>query len=212
MISPILRWLGIAVIVIGYAVIANYTNQSPHNATLGAMVALAPVALAAVLLIWRSERRIRTAALTVFASILLGLAWPLLIHHYDWIYWLEHESLQWALFLTFGRTLIANRKPLCTRFAEMAHGPLTPAHAHYAYKVTVAWTLFFAGMIMTSTWLFFMYPIGVWSIFSNFIFLPLVALMFIAEFIIRKLVLQEKTQGNIMDAVRAYLESSRHKP
>lgn len=212
MISPILRWLGVAVIVIGYAVIANYTNQAPHNAALGAMVALAPLAVAASLLIWRSEQRMRMAALAIFASILLWLAWPLLVRHYDWIYWLEHESLQSALFLTFARTLVANRKPLCTRFAEMSHGPLTPAHAQYAYKVTVAWTLFFAAMIMTSTWLFFMYPIGVWSIFSNFIFLPLVALMFIAEFIIRKLVLQEKAQGNIMDAVRAYLESSRHRP
>ncbi|ARU31065.1 hypothetical protein CAP31_04800 [Sulfuriferula sp. AH1] len=212
MIPPILRWLGIGAIVTGYAVVANHTNQSPHNAALGAMVALAPIALAALLLIWRSRQRMRMITLVIFTSIVLWLGWPLLIRHYDWIYWLEHESLQSVLFLTFARTLIANRKPLCTRFAEMTHGPLTPAHAHYAYKVTVAWTLFFAGMIMTSTWLFFMYPIGVWSIFSNFIFLPLVALMFIAEFIIRKLVLQEKAQGNIMDAVRAYLESSRHRP
>lgn len=212
MIPPVLRWLSIAVIVIGYAILANHTNQSPANATLGAAVALAPLAFAALLLLWRSERRMRPAAAIVFAGMLLWLGWPLLTRHYGWIYWLEHESLQWALFLTFARTLIANRKPLCTQFAEMTHGPLTPAHAHYAYKVTVAWTVFFAGMIVTSTWLFFMYPISVWSIFSNFIFLPLVALMFIVEFIIRKLVLREKAQGHIMDAVRAYMENSRHKP
>ena len=35
-----LRWLGLAAVVIGYAVLANYTNQSTQMGTLGALLAL----------------------------------------------------------------------------------------------------------------------------------------------------------------------------
>ena len=208
-----LRWLGIAVVMITYAILANHTNQSSHDSTLGTLVAIAPIVLAATLLAWRSRQRISMLVLAVIlAGTSLWFAWPLLKQHYDWIYWLEHESLQLILFTTFARTLIANRQPLCSQFAEILQGgPLTPAHARYAYKVTVAWTVFFAIMIMTSTWLFFMYPIAIWSIFSNFVFLPLVMLMFIMEFIIRKWTLPDIAHADLMAALRIYLDNSGHR-
>lgn len=208
-----LRWLGIAAVMIIYAILANYTNQSSHDSTLGTGVAIAPIALAGTLLAWRSSQRIHMLVLAVIlAGSALWLAWPLLKQHYGWIYWLEHESLQLILFTTFARTLIANRQPLCTQFAEILQGgPLTPAHARYAYQVTVAWTAFFAIMMMTSMWLFFMCPIAIWSIFSNFVFLPLVMLMFIMEFVIRKWALPDIQHTDIMAALRTYLASSGHR-
>ena len=205
------RWLAIAAVVIGYAILANYTNQSAHNGTLGALLALAPIVLTSLVLAWRSAQRTAMLGLITLAGSALWLSWPLLTRHYGWIYWLEHESVQWVLFLTFARTLIANRQPLCSQFAETLHGPLTPAHARYAEKVTIAWAAFFAVMIITSSWLFFMYPIGIWSIFSNFVFLPLVILMFIVEFIIRQWALPDIAHANIMDAVRTYMDNARHK-
>jgi len=64
-------------------------------------------------------------------------------------------GLQLILLMTFGRTLLAGRQPLCTRFAQAAHTPLTPQHELYARRVTVAWTLFFAAMALISTLLIF---------------------------------------------------------
>lgn len=209
--ANMLRIIGIAAVIIIYSVLANYTNQSIHTGTLGALVALAPLALATVLLVLNSKQRMRMLTLSIFAGILLWLAWPLLKQHYGWIYWLEHESLQFILFVTFTRTLFANRKPLCTQLAEIIHGTLTSAQLSYAYKVTVAWALFFATMIITSTSLFFMYPIGVWSVFSNFVFLPLVALMFIVEFIIRKRVLPDIAHASIIDTVRIFQNNARRR-
>ena len=73
-----------------------------------------------------------------------------------------------------------------------------------------------AGLIAWRAWpqlerhsalLFFLTPLAVWSAFANFLTLPLVALMFVAEFLVRRRVLNE-AQGSPLDAVRAYLNRS----
>ncbi len=199
-----LAWLGGAALITGYAVLANYTNQSAGNARLGALVSIAPLALAAVLLAWRSRPRLPMTGLLVLAGVALRLAWPLLKQHFGWVYWLEHESLQVLLFTTFARTLTAHQQPLCTQFAQIMYGELSPQHIRYSHRVTVVWTVFFGAMIAISTGLFFTYPIRVWSIFSNFVFLPLVIVLFVVEFMVRKSVLPEVAHSHIMDAARTY--------
>ncbi len=206
-----MRGLIIAVAIIGYAILANYTNQSTGTGTLGVLVALAPLILTGVIMTWHATRRGLMISLFLVAATLVWLVWPLLELHYGWIYWLEHESLQWALLLTFARTLHQQRQPLCTQLATIVHGELTPAYAHYTYQVTIAWTAFFALMILISTSLFFLQPIAVWSIFANFIFMPLVALMFIAEYAVRKVARPELAQVSIMDAVHAFMQHSAHR-
>jgi uncharacterized membrane protein len=207
-----LRWLGIAAVVIGYAVLANYTNQSAAASTLGALVAIAPIALTTLVLAWRSAQRKIMLGLLALAGACLWLVWPALKQHFGWIYWLEHESVQWLLLIAFGRTLLANRQPLCAQFADIVHGPLTTKHVRYARQVTIAWTIFFAAMIVISTGLFFTQPVAVWSIFANFIFLPLVALMFIVEYAVRKVLLPDLEETRIMDAVRAFMHHSSPRP
>uniref|UniRef100_E6QWF5 Transmembrane protein n=1 Tax=mine drainage metagenome TaxID=410659 RepID=E6QWF5_9ZZZZ len=205
----IFRGLGMATTLIGYAILANYTNQSEKMGMLGALVALAPIVLTGVVLAWRSaHRRFMLSWVTFLLMTLLWLLWPVLKQHYGWVYWLEHESMQWALFIVFARTLFAHRQPLCTQFAAIVHGPLTPEHARYARQITIAWTAFFATMILISTGLFFTQPIAIWSVFANFIFLPLVALMFIVEYGVRKWALPDLDETSIMDGVRAFMQHS----
>jgi uncharacterized membrane protein len=206
--AGLMRGLVIAFAIIGYAILANHTNQSTQNASLGVLVALAPLLLTGIIMTWHATRRGLLISLLIVAGALAWLMWPVLERHYGWIYWLEHESLQWALLLTFARTLRQQRQPLCTQLATIVHGELTPLYAHYTYQVTVAWTAFFALMILISTSLFFLQPIAIWSIFANFVFMPLVALMFIAEYAVRKVVRPELAQVNIMDAVHAYMQHS----
>lgn len=204
----ILRWLGIATLVIGYPLLAHYTNKSAHSGNLGALVAIAPVVLLALVLAWRSPQRIVMLGVLVLMCVALWAGWSALEHHYGLVYWLQNVAMQLILFMTFGRTLIAGRQPLCTRFAEAVHAPLTPQHEIYARQVTVAWTLFFAGMALASTLLFFLAPLATWSVFANFLTLPLVALMFIAEYWVRRWVLPEMRHTHILDAVRAFRNTS----
>lgn len=204
----ILRWLGIAALAIGYPLLAHYTNESAHSGNLGALVAIAPVLLIALVLAWRSAQRLVMLGVLVLACAALWAGWPALEHHFGLVYWLQHVGMQLVLFMTFARTLIAGRQPLCTRFAEAVHAPLTPQHALYARQVTVAWTLFFAAMALASTLLFFLAPLTTWSIFANFLTLPLVALMFIAEYWVRRWILPDMQHTHILDAVRAFRNAS----
>lgn len=200
----IVRWLGIAVLVISYPLLAHYTNESAQRGNLGALVAIAPVVLIALVLAWRSPRRRLMLGVLVLLCLALWSWWPALEHHYGVVYWLQHAGMQLVLGIIFGRTLVAGRQPLCTRFAEAVHGPLTPRHEIYARQVTVAWTLFFAAMMLVSTALFFLAPLATWSVFANFMTLPLVALMFIVEYRVRRRVLPDLPNPHILDAVRAF--------
>lgn len=203
-----LRWLGIAVLVIGYPVLAHYTNEPASNPDLGALVAIAPVILIAMVLAWRSSHRTVMLGIMLLACASLWFGWPMLEQHFGLVYWLQYMAMQLILLMTFARTLVAGQQPLCTRFAEAVHAPLTPQHENYARQVTIAWTLFFATMAVISTLLFFLAPLATWSVFSNFLTLPLVALMFIAEYWVRKWLLPDTQNMRILDAIRAFRDNS----
>jgi uncharacterized membrane protein len=202
----ILPWLGIAALVIGYPLLAHYTNESAHSGNLGALVAIAPVVLIALALAWRSPRRFILLGVVALLCIALWVEWQALENHFGLVYWLQHVGIQLLLCMTFARTLIAGRQPLCTRFAEAVHAPspLTPQHEIYARQVTVAWSLFFLAMALVSTLLFFLAPLATWSVFANLLTLPLVALMFIGEYWVRRWLLPNLRHTHILDAVRAY--------
>jgi len=204
----IVPWLGIAALVIGYPLLAHYTNESAYNGNLGAWVAIAPVILIALALAWRSPRRFIMLGALGLSCIALWAGWSALEQHFGLVYWLQHVGLQLILFFTFGRTLIAGRRPLCARFAEALHALLTPQHEIYARQVTIAWTLFFFTMALMSTVLFFLAPLAAWSVFANFLTLPLVGLMFIAEYWIRRRKLPDTQHTHILDAVRAFRNTS----
>ena len=71
-------------------------------------------------------------------------------------------------------------------------------------QFTVAWTLFFAVMLLASTSLFFLTPLATWSVFADFLTLPLVALMFVVEYGVRRRVLPDMQNTHILDAFRAF--------
>ncbi len=204
----ILRWIGIGALVIGYPFLAHYTNQTTQNGNLGAVVAIAPVVLIALILAWRSPHRFIMFAMASLLCIALWIGWPALEQHFGLVYWLQHVGMQLILFMTFARTLFAGRKPICTVFAEAVHAPLSPEHVIYARQVTVAWTWFFGAMALVSTLLFFLGPLTTWSFFSNFLTLPLVAAMFVAEYWVRRVILPDSKNTRILDAVRAFRNSS----
>jgi uncharacterized membrane protein len=204
MLRRVLRWLGIAVLVVGYPLLAHYTNESAQRGNLGALVAIAPVVLTVLVLAWRSSRRLLMLGMVLLLCVALWAVWSALEHHFGVVYWLQNAGIQFVLCIIFGRSLMAGQKPLCTRFAEAVHAPLTPQHEHYARQVTLAWTLFFAAMVLISTMLFFLAPLATWSVFANFMTLPLVALMFIVEYRVRRRLFPNMRDTHILDAVRAF--------
>lgn len=202
------RWLGIGLLLIGYPVLAHYTNVNAHNGQLGAGVAVAPVFVIGLVYALKSSPRWVWLSLFAMTGAAGASSWTLLEHHFGVLYWLQDAGMQCILFMTFARTLVAGRKPLCTQLAEMAHGEITPQHAHYAHQVTWAWACFFGLMAIISTLLFFLTPLTTWSVFANFLTLPLVAFMFILEHLVRRKVLPERSHRSIADTFRVWKNQS----
>lgn len=206
-VNPVVRSAAVATCIVVYALLVHHVNASGQVSALGAILALLPIAATGLALMRNASTRGSGVLVLLVAGLVAWRAWPQLERHAALLFWLQDVGLMLFLLLGFGRTLRAGCKPLCVHFAEMMHGPLSPPHAAYARQATLAWTLFFAAMAIVSSLLFFLAPLAVWSAFANFLTLPLVALMFVAEFLVRRRVLAE-TRGSPLDALRAYLDKS----
>jgi uncharacterized membrane protein len=149
------------------------------------------------------------ALVTIAALAILGWLWPTLDNSAAWLYFLQSVGLDSALAVFFGRTLMAGRQPLVTMLAATMHEEISPALLRYTRQVTLAWTLFFVVCLILSVTLFFAAPIEVWSWFANILPLPLISLMFIVEYGVRKCVLPKRDQAGFIATVRVVYTSFR---
>jgi uncharacterized membrane protein len=149
---------------------------------------LAPLALPGAIGVWLGFRKgaarglAALAALAVLAGLALGTSAAAQ---------LLPLACQLAVCLgiawLFGRTLLPGAIPLVTQMARAVHGSLPARIESYTRHVTAAWTLFMVTLAASSVLLFVMAPVQVWSLFANVLLLPLVALMFVAEYAYRSL-------------------------
>jgi len=197
------RAITIALAVAAYAALAHFSNAVPGNESLGAFLAIAPLWLAAVILAWRSSRRQLGLVACGLAGLVSFAGWGNLKNHFAWLYLIQQVGAYALLGVSFARSLGLNRVPMCTRFAALVHGTLSTSATRYTRSVTVAWTIFFAAMSGTLLLLYVAAPLAVWSVFANFCAAPLVALMFIGEYLVRHRVLPDMQHASILDTIRA---------
>jgi uncharacterized membrane protein len=203
------RVIAIAAAVLAYALLSHYSNAAVDAHALGAVLAVTPLFLLLLMALWRATRWL-TLPLGLAAAGLLYHYRLVLEHDFAWLYLLQQCGTYALLSYGFGRTLRAGDTPLCTRMAVAVHGELPPTVRRYARAVTLAWTIFFAGLTLALLVLFRLTSLRVWSIFANFCTLPLVAAMFIAELLVRRAVLPAAMKhSSIRDTVRAWLRHSR---
>lgn len=205
----IARGLGVTAIIVIYAVLVHHVNSLGQASNLGATLALAPIFLLVIAYACKVESRMASSCAILILCAISWLVWPLIKQHTELVFWMLDIGLMLALSLTFGLTLLPGRKALCVHFAEIINGGmLPPEHESYARKVTMAWVVFFLMIIIISTLLFFLAPLTIWSFFVNFLTLPLVALMFLGEYMLRRRLLTDLPTGHVLDAVHAYLDKS----
>jgi uncharacterized membrane protein len=108
--------------------------------------------------------------------------------------------------LVFGRTLIAAREPLITGFARRVHGSLPPEMETYTRHVTIAWCVFFIAQPAISAALLAWAPLDAWSFFVNVLNLPLLALMFAAEYLYRVTRYRHFPHASILKGVQMFTE------
>lgn len=175
--------------VVAYQAGAHHAAATPGAHGFGLALAIVPLLAIALAAALRSAHRAWLLPLWALVCAALWLAREPLARHFEWGLYLEHFSFNLMMAFVFGRTLAAGREPLCTQFAAIVHGTLAPEVARYTRQITVAWTLFFVGMAAVSTLLFATSPIVTWSTFANYLTLPLVGAMFVAESACRRFVL-----------------------
>lgn len=128
--------------------------------------------------------------------------WPLCKLSFVTVSALTHWTIYAALFLGFALTLRPGREPLITAMARRMHGPITPPLARYTRRVTIAWSVFFLAQLTASVALFAFAPLVVWSFFVNILDLPLVALMFAAEYAVRLRCLSDPPRHSLGEIMR----------
>ena len=211
--GSIVRAVGGAALVLAYEAGAHHAVGTPGLEGLGLTLVLAPAAILALGAALRSTHRLLLLPIVAVACAVLWVSRGTLVRHYEWGLFLEHVLFNGALGYLFGSTLARGREPLCSRFAAMVHGrPLAPEIAAYTRRITAAWTAFFAAIVAVSALLFASASIEAWSTFANYLTLPLVALMFVAEHACRRFALPNVRRSGLLESFRAYRRATRAGP
>jgi uncharacterized membrane protein len=202
---PVLRGLGVAVLAVGWAVGAHVASASGEPTHWGAALAIAPLAVALALALWRLPSRWLAALGAAVSLAVLAWAWPALTSEVALLYFVQHVGVNGLLAAFFGRTLSGPGEPLITRMARQVHGGVLSARqVAYTRGVTQAWVAFFLGMIAVSTELFLLAPVAMWSTFANLLGGPLLAVMFVGEYLWRMFALPPHERSTMADALRAW--------
>ncbi len=180
-----LQLAAIIALVVAYAGLSHYSNSVAKTHDLG----VALLAAAAV-------------------GTILSHYWPVLEKNFSVVYLLQEGGFYSLMAASFGQSLLGRRVALCTQLADKVHGPLTPQEVRYTRRVTAAWSLFFILITAATVGLFLFAPLRIWSLFANFCVLPLIGLMFVAEYAVRRRVLPQVPRRGILAAIRVYFAGS----
>jgi uncharacterized membrane protein len=191
-----LKWALSAAAVVGYPLLLHAAAAQELGEPARTAVAIGPILLAGIWLAAVSRYRwwwLAGSGLAVAAvAFLQG-------RHIDVsvAYGVPHAAAYLFLLSLFGRSLLAGREALVTRFARRIHGGLPPELVSYTRRVTWAWCLFSAANLATSALLYLFAPVAAWSLFVNVLNFPLLILMFVAEYVWRILRYPDFTHSSI---------------
>jgi uncharacterized membrane protein len=203
-----LQLAAIIALVGAYAGLSHYSNSVAKTHDLGVALALGPLLAVGLLLVWRWTRLGVALLAAAAVGMILSHYWPVLEKNFSVVYLLQEGGFYSLMAASFGQSLLGRRVALCTQLADKVHGPLTPQEVRYTRRVTAAWSLFFILITAATVGLFLFAPLRIWSLFANFCVLPLIGLMFVAEYAVRRRVLPQVPRRGILAAIRVYFAGS----
>jgi uncharacterized membrane protein len=199
-----LQLAAVIVFLAAYSGLSHYSNSNPGTQDLGAGLSLAPMCTLGFVLLWRWSGAVAAVLAAAAAGFLLEHYWPLFAKNFAVVYLIQQCGFYLIMALSFGRSLQINRVPLCTQLADKVHGPLSALELRYTRQVTIAWVVFFLLNMAANFVLFELAPLRIWSLFVNFCSLPLILLMFVAEYAVRRRVLPQVQRSGLIATLRVY--------
>ena len=206
-----LQLAAVLLFFIAYSVLSHYSNLNPQGHDLRTLLALAPMLTLGLVLLWRWSGALIALSAAAAAAVLLRAFWPLFAQNFSIVYLIQQVGFYSIMAFTFGRSLRQGSVPLCSQLADKIHGPLSALELRYTRRVTVAWAVFFLLNVAASFLLFEFAPLRVWSVFVNFCSLPLILLMFVAEYAVRRRVLPQVQRNGLIATLRVYFADSPQK-
>jgi uncharacterized membrane protein len=204
-----LQLTAVGVFIVVYSGLSHYSNSHEQAHGLATILALAPMLTLGTILIWRWRGPGMALLAAAAAGLLCDYCWPQLTRSFALVYLIQQLGFHGLMAATFGLSLLPERVPLCTQFADKVHGPLGAPEVRYTRQVTAAWTIFFLANAAANVLLYALEPLRIWSMFVNFASLPLLALMFVAEYAVRRRVLNQVETGGLMATLRVYFADPR---
>jgi uncharacterized membrane protein len=206
-----LQLAAVLLFFIAYSVLSHYSNLNPQGQDLRTLLALAPMLTLGLVLLWRWSGSLVALLAAAATAFLLRAFWPLFAQNFSIVYLVQQVGFYSIMTFTFGRSLRKGSVPLCTQLADKVHGPLSPLELRYTRKVTLAWVIFFLLNLAATVVLFEFAPLRVWSMFVNFCSLPLILLMFVAEYAVRRRVLPQVQRSGLIATLRVYFADTPQK-
>lgn len=191
---------------LAYPLILHLFVVKNAQAPIGVGLALLPIGGYIFWLLRFSKHPVRSALMLALALVLLGAAWSAKWIDFSVAYYFEHVLFNSLLLILFGSSLLPGREPLVTRLARRVHGSLPIQIAAYTVKVTWLWTIYFAATILLSLLLYYFAPLRVWSFFANVLSIPLVVLVFIAEYWYRINFIRDFPHKSIFAGMKAMID------
>jgi uncharacterized membrane protein len=114
-----------------------------------------------------------------------------------------------ALGAWFGRTLLPGREPLISHFASLERGQLEPVLARYTRRLTAVWTAFFVAMATVSAALAVLADGETWSFFTNGVSYGLLAVLFLGEYVYRRVRYSEFRHASLPRMIRMLVTAGR---
>jgi uncharacterized membrane protein len=203
-----LQLAAVVLFFIAYSVLSHYSNLNPQAHDLRTLLALVPMLTLGWVLLWRASGALTALLAAAATAYLLRTFWPLFAQNFAIVYLVQQAGFYSIMAFTFGRSLLDNRVPLCTQLADRVHGPLSALELRYTRNVTVAWAIFFLLNLAATFLLYRFAPLRIWSLFVNFCSLPLILLMFAAEYLVRRRVLPQVQRSGLIATLRVYFADS----
>lgn len=112
-------------------------------------------------------------------------------------------AINLAVAMFFGRTLLPGQTDLITRIALHVRADRSARVLRYTRRVSWSWMWFCLGMALLSAVLAVDAPLEIWSLFANFLNYLLLAVFFLAEVLLRRVVLRDEPGAGLRDTLRA---------
>lgn len=196
---------GLAYLGIGYI-----ATTVPHPPLITVFLGLAPFSVAAIVTIWNANARLPLLLLCAACVGAIVMNIDTLRNHVAWLYFIQHAGTMALLCITFGSTLGSSHEAaLCSRIAAVVvPEPLDKDYLFYTWKVTLAWTIYFAVSSATSILLFFLAPVEIWSVFANLLTPVSLGVMFVGEYLIRIRLMPDAPRVSVTATIHAYQKYS----